>query len=206
MAVHAVDRAGEDVWHVTGSGDADTPGAAGSEAAGGGAPEADPLVLARQIAGRLQSICVSRGLRLATAESCTGGLVGHVVTEQPGSSAYYVGGAVTYSDEVKARVLDVPEATLRAHGAVSAQVAAAMAEGALRGFPADVALSVTGIAGPDGGSDAKPVGLTYVAIAGVAGTEVRRHLWHGGRSANKVRSAEAALQLALDRLGEETGA
>ena len=162
----------------------------------------DMLEAARALAARLQSLCTSRGLRFATAESCTGGLIGHLITEQPGSSAYYVGGAVTYSDAVKARVLDVPETSLRAHGAVSAQVATAMAEGAVRRFAADLAVSATGIAGPDGGSEAKPVGLTYVAVAGVAGTEVRRYLWHGDRGANKIRSAEAALQLALDRLGE----
>ena len=166
---------------------------------------ADPLAAARELAERLQARCVRAGLTLATAESCTGGLVGHVATERPGSSAYYLGGVIAYADRIKADVLGVPEAALLAHGAVSAQVAAAMAEGVLRRYRADLAVAVTGVAGPDGGSEAKPVGLTYVAIAGVAGAEVRRHLWHGDRTANKVASAEAALRLALDRLGEGTG-
>ena len=157
------------------------------------------------LAARLQARCQRDGLTLATAESCTGGLLGHVITENAGSSGHYLGGAITYADRVKASVLDVPDAALRAHGAVSAQVAAAMAEGALRRFGADLAIAVTGIAGPDGGSDAKPVGLTYVAVAGRAGTEVRRHLWRGDRGANKRRSAEAALLLLLERLGEGSG-
>jgi nicotinamide-nucleotide amidase len=175
-------------------------GASGDPGDGAGHKPDDPLVAVRELAARLQRRCVDRGLSFATAESCTGGLIGHVVTEHPGSSAYYAGGAITYADEVKAALLGVPEATLRAHGAVSAQVAAAMAEGAQRRFGTDLAVAVTGIAGPDGGTDAKPVGLTYVAVAGVAGSEVRRHLWHGDRAANKIRSAEAALRLVLDRL------
>ncbi|HXQ95483.1 MAG TPA: CinA family protein [Candidatus Acidoferrales bacterium] len=166
----------------------------------------DPLAVVRDLAARVQRRCVSTGLSLVTAESCTGGLIGHAITEHPGSSAYYAGGAVAYSDAAKSDLLDVPQATLRAHGAVSAQVAAAMAEGARRRLGADLAVAVTGIAGPDGGSDAKPVGLTYVAVAGVAGNEVRRHVWHGDRADNKVRSAEAALRLLLDRLGEGTEA
>ena len=171
----------------------------------GGGGDADPLADARELAAGVQSRCVSAGLSLATAESCTGGLIGHVITEHPGSSAYYVGGVVSYSDAVKEAQLGVSGVTLQAHGAVSAQVAAAMAEGARRRFGTDLAVAVTGIAGPDGGTEAKPVGLTYVAVAGIAGAEVRRHLWHGDRAANKVRSAEAALRLLLERLGEGTG-
>ena len=191
---------------ATQAGGAEVAGAAG--AAGDlsrTAPSPDSLADARDLAARLQSRCVRGGLTLATAESCTGGLIGHLITELPGSSAYYLGGVIAYADRIKAGLLEVPETTLLAHGAVSAQVAAAMAEGALRRYGADLAVAVTGIAGPDGGSEAKPVGLTYVAIAGVAGTEVRRHLWHGDRASNKVQSAEATLHLALDRLGEGTG-
>jgi nicotinamide-nucleotide amidase len=165
----------------------------------------DPLAGARELAAAVQSRCVGTGLSLATAESCTGGLIGHILTEHPGSSAYYVGGVVSYSDAVKESELGVSHVTLQAHGAVSAQVAAAMAEGARRRFRTDLAIAVTGIAGPDGGSDAKPVGLAYVAVAGVAGAEVRRHQWHGDRAANKIRSAEAVLGLLLERLGEGTG-
>ncbi len=172
---------------------------------GGDGDASDPLAGARELAAAVQSRCVRAGLSLATAESCTGGLIGHVVTEHPGSSAYYAGGIVSYSDAVKEAQLGVSHATLQAHGAVSAQVAAAMAEGARRRFGTDLAVAVTGIAGPEGGSEAKPVGLTYVAVAGIAGAEVRRHLWHGDRAANKVRSAEAALGLLLERLVEGTG-
>lgn len=168
--------------------------------------EAPDLAALVQLAAQIQARCQRDGLTLATAESCTGGLLGHVITETAGSSGHYVGGAVTYADRIKAGILDVPEATLRGHGAVSAQVAAAMAEGARRRFGADVAVAVTGIAGPDGGSEAKPVGLTYVATAGSGGTAVRRFTWHGDRSANKRASAEAALRLLLERLDEGTEA
>ncbi len=182
------------------------PGPEAGHGPAGEAPTGDALAAARELAARLQRLCVARGLTVATAESWTGGLIGHVITEEPGSSAYFLGGAVTYADAVKAAILGVPESALRAHGAVSAQVAAAMAEGARTRYGADLALAVTGIAGPDGGSEAKPVGLTYVALADAAGAQVRRFQWHGDRAANKVRSAEAALQLALDRLSGEPGA
>ena len=91
---------------------------------------------------------------------------------------------------------------LAAHGAVSAQVAVAMADGTRRRFEADLAVSVTGVAGPDGGSDQKPVGLTYIGVADAHGTDVRRYLWTGDRAANQLDSAAAALELALERVGE----
>ena len=120
---------------------------------------ADPLV---ELAERLQARCVARGLTLATAESCTGGLVAHLITEVPGSSAYLAGGVVAYSNPVKERELGVPAETLERHGAVSPETAAAMAAGARERLGADVAVSVTGVAGPGGGSPEKPVGLVYV--------------------------------------------
>jgi nicotinamide-nucleotide amidase len=153
------------------------------------------------LAERLYQTCVDRGLTVATAESCTGGLVAHAITEISGSSAYYLGGFVTYSDDVKRDQTGVAPELLAAHGAVSAQVARAMAEGARSRLGTDLAVSITGIAGPGGGSDEKPVGLTYVAVADGAGVDVRRHLWSGDRSANKRDSAVAALELLLDRLG-----
>ena len=140
---------------------------------------------------------MSRGLTVGTAESCTGGLIGHTLTGAAGSSEYYRGGVISYSDELKVALLGVPEEALARHGAVSAQVAVAMAEGARRSLGCDFAVSVTGVAGPGGGTAAKPVGLTYVAAAGPDGHEVRRHQWSGDRASNKERSAIAALELLL---------
>jgi nicotinamide-nucleotide amidase len=158
--------------------------------------ELAPLVA---MAERVQAAMIELGSTLATAESCTGGLVGHVLTEVAGSSDYYVGGIVSYGDALKASELGVERHTLETHGAVSAQTCAAMAGGARARYGADVAVSVTGIAGPSGGSAAKPVGLTYVGIADADGHDVRRYVWEGDRHANKVASAAAALQLILER-------
>jgi len=152
------------------------------------------------LAERVGATCRASGRTLATAESCTGGLVAHLITEVPGSSAYFLGGLVTYADGIKTALADVPPPVLEAHGAVSAQVAVAMAEGARRRLSVDVAVAVTGIAGPDGGTDTKPVGLTYVAVADVEGDTVRRHQWSDDRSGNKRASAAAALSLVLERL------
>lgn len=154
------------------------------------------------LATRLQALALARGVTVSTAESCTGGLIGHALTAIAGSSDYYLGGIVSYSDALKVQLLGVPASTLERHGAVSAQVAVAMAEGARERLGSDYAVSVTGVAGPGGGTDAKPVGLTYVAAAGPDGHEVRRHTWSGDRAANKERSAMAALESLLDLMGE----
>jgi PncC family amidohydrolase len=164
-------------------------------------PTADPLVA---LAERLQALCVPRALSVAAAESCTGGLVAHLITEVDGSSTYFLGGIVSYSDQAKLDLLEVPAEVLAAHGAVSAQVARAMADGARRRFGSSLAVSVTGIAGPGGGSDEKPVGLTYVAAADERGVEVRRFNWTGDRSANKRESARAGLELLVER-AEQAG-
>ena len=153
-----------------------------------------------ELAARLGERCLALGLSIATVESCTGGLIGHLITEVPGSSAYFVGGFITYSDELKREAVGVPHDVLAAHGAVSAQVAMAMATGGRARTGADLAVSVTGIAGPDGGTAAKPVGLTYVAVADGLGVAVKRHLWSGDRAENKQRSAAAALALLLERV------
>jgi PncC family amidohydrolase len=137
---------------------------------------------------------------VATVESCTGGLIGHALTEVPGSSGYYVGGFVTYSDDAKRGMVGVPADVLAGHGAVSAQTALAMAAGGRERTGAEIGVAVTGIAGPDGGSTAKPVGLTYVAVVDAAGSEVRRFLWSGSRADNKRASAQAAFELVLERL------
>jgi PncC family amidohydrolase len=159
----------------------------------------DPLVA---LAERLQALCVNRSLTVATAESCTGGLVANVITEVDGSSGYFLGGVVSYSDDAKRSLLDVPGELIEAHGAVSAQVARAMAEGARRRFSAGLAVAVTGIAGPGGGTAEKPVGLTYVATADDGGAEVRRFHWTGDRTGNKRESARAALELLLERASQ----
>jgi PncC family amidohydrolase len=151
----------------------------------------------RDLAERLQGVCLARGLTVATAESCTGGLVTDAITDVPGSSGYLLGGVIAYADRVKERQLGVPAQVIAAHGAVSVHVARAMAVGARERLGADLAIAVTGIAGPHGGTPAKPVGLTYVAVAGPAGIEVRRFAWTGDRAANKRDSARAALELLL---------
>lgn len=152
------------------------------------------------LAARLQAACLAARLTLATAESCTGGLVAHLLTEVPGSSGYLRGGVVAYADEIKVSQLGVPPEILAAHGAVSAQVAIAMAEGVRERFGTDLAVAVTGVAGPDGGTEAKPVGLVYVAVAGRGDVpEVRRFQWPGDRSGNKRASAEAAITMLIER-------
>lgn len=132
---------------------------------------------------------------LATAESCTGGLLGHLVTNQPGSSRWYVGGVVSYSNALKQALLGVTEAALVADGAVSARVAEEMARGACARFGADYALSVTGIAGPGGGTSEKPVGLVFIALATPDDVSSHRYVWNGSREANKISSAHQALTL-----------
>jgi PncC family amidohydrolase len=161
----------------------------------------DPPGDLRRLADRLQHLATGQGVTIGTAESCTGGLVGHAITSIPGSSVYYLGGVVSYSDQVKTGLLGVAADLLGRHGAVSAQVALAMAEGVRARLGCDLAVAVTGVAGPDGGTEAKPVGLTYVATAGAQGSEVRRQVWSGDRAANKVQSAALALEMLITALG-----
>lgn len=143
-------------------------------------------------------LLAERHLTLATAESCTGGLIGHRLTEVPGSSEYFRGGIIAYSNEIKERLLGVSHATLEAHGAVSAETAIEMARGAGRALQTDMAVSVTGIAGPGGGTADKPIGLTYIAVVAHEYERVERFLWDKDRSGNKWASSEAALNLARD--------
>jgi PncC family amidohydrolase len=147
---------------------------------------------------RLQGICLGRGLTVALAESCTGGLVASTITEVAGSSGYFLGGVVSYSNEAKTALLEVPQPALDAHGAVSAQVAKAMAAGAQARFGADLAASVTGVAGPDGGSPEKPIGLTYVGLADGSTVEVRRLSFAGDRAAIREGAARAALEWLIE--------
>jgi PncC family amidohydrolase len=153
---------------------------------------ADPTLVA--LAERLQGVCLGRRLTVGVAESCTGGLVAETITAVPGASAYFRGGVVAYADTVKTAVLGVAPDVLAAHGAVSAQVARAMADGCLSAVGAALAVAVTGIAGPSGGSAAKPVGLTYLGLAGAGPTEVRRFVFAGGREAIRTSAAQQALE------------
>jgi nicotinamide-nucleotide amidase len=136
-----------------------------------------------------------RGLTLGTAESCTGGLVAARLTDMPGSSDVFAGSVVAYSNGVKVRELGVPEDVLREHGAVSAETAAAMAQGARSRLGVDVAVSVTGVAGPDGGSEEKPVGLVFLHASGPMGERALRFDFPGDRETIRGRSAVAALHL-----------
>lgn len=145
----------------------------------------------------LQQIAAALGARkqtLATAESCTGGLLGGALTRLPGSSAWYLGGIIAYSNALKTRLLDVKAALLAARGAVSPETAKAMADGARARTGAGYALAITGIAGPDGGTKEKPVGLVFIALAGPAGTEVHEHRFSGSRSEIRAVTVESALR------------
>lgn len=146
----------------------------------------------------LAQVCRERQLRVVTAESCTGGLVAGCLTEIAGVSDVFVGGFVTYANEAKMRDLSVPEELLKMHGAVSAEVARAMAEGACKRSGAELGISATGIAGPGGGTPQKPVGLVHIAVAR-RGHETlhERHVFPGDRQAVRLAAVEAALALAL---------
>jgi PncC family amidohydrolase len=149
----------------------------------------------------------ARGATLSTAESCTGGLIGSLLTDVPGSSDYYQGGVISYSNQVKHEVLGVEEETLALVGAVSAETALQMARGVRHLLHTDYALSVTGIAGPTGSTPDKPVGLVYIALVGPAVERCERHVWDGLRRQNKERSARRALQMLIEHLKEaETAA
>jgi nicotinamide-nucleotide amidase len=149
---------------------------------------------------RVFDLCRAHGLLVATAESCTGGLVAGALTEIAGSSDVVDCGFVTYSNSAKQRLLGVSAATLNRHGAVSAETAAAMARGALRNSQADIAVAITGIAGPGGGSKEKPVGLVHFAVAARSGQVVARRRLYGAIGRGRVRErsvVEALVLLAL---------
>lgn len=152
------------------------------------------------LATRLAALCLERGLSISTAESCTGGLIAKTLTDLPGSSDWFRGGIAAYSNEAKMVFLGVREEELVAHGAVSAQVARSMAVGLRTRLKADLAVSVTGISGPGGGTRAKPVGLAYVAVADDLGADVRRFVWTGDRTGNRESGARAALELLIERI------
>ncbi len=144
-----------------------------------------------------------RGQKVVFAESCTGGLIGHRITNIPGSSEYYLGSITAYAYEAKVHWLNVSWDTLKAHGAVSRKVVLEMAQGVRDALKADIGLSVSGIAGPGGGMPDKPVGTTWIGLATAEGTWARHFCWDGDRTQNKDYSADAVLQMLLDYLQGE---
>jgi nicotinamide-nucleotide amidase len=135
-----------------------------------------------------------KGLRLALAESCTGGLLGHLITNVPGSSDWFTGGVVAYSNEVKKRLLGVASTTLERYGAVSRRTASEMAAGVMKALKTDVGLAVTGIAGPEGGTEKKPVGTVFIALARGKKVYTKRLMLSGTRKSIKKRAAVEALK------------
>jgi len=145
-------------------------------------------------------LLLQRGLWLAVAESCTGGLIGHLLTNVPGSSAYYMGSVTAYANEAKARLLGVSWDTLEKYGAVSAETVVEMARGIRLALTADIGISVSGIAGPTGGTPDKPVGTVWIGLSTPKEEYARHYLWSGDRLAIKKQSAQAALQLLVEHL------
>ena len=154
----------------------------------------------RAIEHELGAIFTEKGATLATAESCTGGLIAHRLTSAPGASNYFLGGIIAYSNAAKESVLDVPALLIEAHGAVSAPVSEAMAQGARKRFGAAYGIGVTGIAGPGGGTAEKPVGLVYMAASGPEGGRCVSDVFEGGRMDIEMKSAERALELLRELL------
>lgn len=152
----------------------------------------------------LAAALVEGNLTLATAESCTGGGLSHLLTTIPGASAFFIGGIIAYQNDVKVKWLGVSQETLTHHGAVSAQTAVAMAEGCRTRFMTDIAVSITGIAGPSGGSPSKPVGLVYLAVADHQLTRVAEHRFSGDREQVRTQAIASALALILEVIEHKT--
>ena len=157
----------------------------------------------KQIEIQLGQMLRQRGLKLATAESCTGGLIADCLTDVPGSSEYFIGGIVAYAYEAKVALLHVSWDTLKAHGAVSRETVLEMARGARMALDTDIAVSVSGIAGPGGGLPDKPVGTTWIGLSTPDGEWARLFVWDRDRRGNKECSVDAALQFVMDYLNDE---
>jgi len=151
-----------------------------------------------RIVEKVSNILKEKKLKIATAESCTGGLIAHTFTNISGSSDYFERGFVTYSNDAKMELLGVSSNDLKGHGAVSKIVAKAMAKGALKNSKADIGLSTTGIAGPMGGSTEKPVGLVYIAVSNKEKTVVKKFNFKGSRIQNKYSACNAAFEMLFD--------
>ncbi len=162
---------------------------------------ADPL----EFESRLGQALKAKGWSLAVAESCTGGLVGHRITQVAGSSDYFLGGIISYSNLAKQTLLGVAESTLSAHGAVSKETALEMAEGAKRALGSDVAIAITGISGPGGSTPQKPVGLTWVAVVTPEARAVRSFVFMSDRVGNKLEASQSALTMALELVNDAAG-
>lgn len=158
--------------------------------------------MSKPIEEQVAELMIRRRLTLGLAESCTGGLIGHRLTNVAGSSAFFIASIVAYAYEAKEALLGVPHDVLVRDGAVSEAVVLAMARGVRNSLHVDVGVAVTGIAGPGGATPTKPVGLTYIGLATASDGRARRHVWNGNRLSNKEQSAEAALRLLLDYLQE----
>ncbi|MBD3240999.1 MAG: nicotinamide-nucleotide amidohydrolase family protein [Chitinivibrionales bacterium] len=152
------------------------------------------LELARTVVSGLTAL----GKTLSVAESCTGGLIGGAITAVPGSSSVFLGGVIAYSNEIKQRMLRVPGEALEAHGAVSGETVRAMADGAAAVTGSDYAVSVSGIAGPDGGTPQKPVGLVFIGLRTPKGTEAFEHRFDGDREAVRLQAVETALSRVVE--------
>jgi PncC family amidohydrolase len=162
--------------------------------------EKDDGQLGNQLEFLLGEKLRTRGFKLATAESCTGGLIGDRLTNVPGSSDYYLGGVVAYAYEAKVALIGVSWDTLQTYGAVSRETVLEMARGVRKALIADIAVSVSGIAGPGGGLPEKPVGTTWLGLSTLEGEWARVYCFEGDREANKASSADAALQFVMDYL------
>jgi len=145
-------------------------------------------------------LLIQHGLQLAVAESCTGGLISHRITNVSGSSRYYLGGVTSYANEAKETLLGVSQEMLEKHGAVSAETVLQMARGIRLALSADIGISTSGIAGPTGGTAEKPVGTTWIGFSSSAGEEARHFVFQGDRLSIKEQAAQATLQLLVDHL------
>lgn len=154
----------------------------------------------RALAQSVGELLKAQHLALGLAESCTGGMIASCITDLPGSSDYFEGGVVAYSYAVKMHLLGVPASTLERYGAVSAETVMAMARGARKVLNVNVALAITGVAGPSGGTADKPVGLTYIGLVSPRGELWRKYIWKGNRCQNREQSTRAALELLKNHL------
>ena len=152
----------------------------------------------------LVEVLTNQGLTLATAESCTGGGLSHLLTSIPGASAFFIGGIIAYQNDIKVKLLGVSQATLVEHGAVSLSTALAMAEGCRNRFSTDIAVSLTGIAGPGGGSPEKPVGLVFIAVAVDQHTQAAEYVFPGNREQIRDQAIAAAVDLTLKTIAGKT--